>query len=221
MNGVGGTNDCIAYIAKIASFASNWPSGTIFISASKSNYGNTSWYFDGGYSPGAGVYTSFATQAALGVSNALSSPSITYTTNTHILQATNVAGYWSGGTDSGLGGPNNSFATNGQVTFSGSSGWFIMATVDSFNGERETGQAGFLTWFATNAFLGTNYSTTPIGAVTHVDEPYTDGEENTYVYYRDWAVGRPFGITAWHALFSNGNYNFKECAVVGDPFTMK
>jgi hypothetical protein len=153
-------------------------------------------------------FTSFATQASLGVSNAIVAPSVDYTVTNHIYAGTNVAGYWSGGTDSGLGGSYNSFATNGQVIFSGNSDWFIMATVDSYNGQRDNFQAGFLTWFATNSFGGTNYSNTPIGAAIHVDEPTTGGEENTYVYFRDWALGKPFGITAWDALFSNAFEDF-------------
>jgi hypothetical protein len=39
-----GDND---YGQKIASFASNSPPGTLFVSASANNYGNTNWYFDG------------------------------------------------------------------------------------------------------------------------------------------------------------------------------
>ena len=40
-----GTNDCIAYIDKLKSFASNSP-GKLNISASAGGYGNTNYYFD-------------------------------------------------------------------------------------------------------------------------------------------------------------------------------
>ena len=46
MNGTGGTNDCIAYIDKLANMASNYSPGTLFISATAGGYGNTNWYFD-------------------------------------------------------------------------------------------------------------------------------------------------------------------------------
>ena len=46
MNGAGGTNDCIAYINKLATFASNYSPGTLIISAPLVGYGNTNWYFD-------------------------------------------------------------------------------------------------------------------------------------------------------------------------------
>ena len=44
MNGIGGTNDCIAYVNKLASIGSN--AGTLILSAHASNYGDTNWYFD-------------------------------------------------------------------------------------------------------------------------------------------------------------------------------
>jgi alpha-tubulin suppressor-like RCC1 family protein len=220
MNGIGGTNDCIAYINKLANMASNNPPGTLFISASKGGYGNTNWYFDDAESS-----DDFGALAAAGVSNAEPSASIfttfepSFTTN-----ATNVAGYytcgWNCNTNTGF-----AFATNGAVKFFVNSGWYIMGTLDSFNGQRvpvlNAYESSFLTWFASNAFGGSNYSNTPVGAITHVDEPTTGGEENRYYYYGDWALGTSFGITAWDALVNNPDGNFRECAVVGDPFTIK
>ncbi len=94
-----------------------------------------------------------------------------------------------------------------------------MASVDSYNGARNTGQSSFLTWWASNSFGGANYSNTPLGAVTHVAEPET-GVENTYTYYGTWAVGKPFVFNAWYALYSNQG-GYQECAVVGDPFVTK
>jgi hypothetical protein len=217
MNGKGGTNDCTSYIDKIARAASNNPPGSLIISGSKAGYGNTNWCFDGA------AYTAFATQAALGVSNALASPSMTYTTNTYITLGTNVAGYWSPGFDGGISSYSNynSYATNGDVKFRGTNGWFIMATVDSFNGQRDSFQTGFIQWFAASAFGGTNYSNTPIGTVDHVDEPTTGGEEDDYTYYRDWALGKPFGITVWDALHNNYLNDFVHCAANGDPFVSR
>src|SRR5579872_5147309 len=48
MDGYGGANDCIAYIQKLARFASNSPS-QLFISASAASgggYKNTNWYYE-------------------------------------------------------------------------------------------------------------------------------------------------------------------------------
>lgn len=219
MNGIAGTNDCTGYIDKIARIASNNPPGSLIVSGLKAGLENTNWYFDGA------AYTSFAAQAALGVSNALANPSVIYLTNAHIYSGTNVAGYWCPGNDGGLGGVSNSYATNGQIVFHGTNNWFIMASVDSYNGDRvpegDYGQSGFLTWFAANAFGGLNYTNAPVGVVDHVDEPTTGGQEDTYTYYRDWAFGKPFGVTAWDALFNNYYNDFIHCAVVGDPFVSR
>ena len=227
MNGDNGTNDCTVYIDKIARAASNNPSGSLVISGSKAGYSNTNWYFDGGYAPGPlyGNYSWFAAQAGLGVSNALASPSViyTHTTNNYITLGTNVAGYWGAGSDGGITSFSNynSFATNGDVKFQGTNNWFIMATVDSWNGVRASYQGGFQTWFAATAFGGLNYTNATVGAVVHVYEPTTGGEEDTYTYYRDWALGKPFGIVAWDALFNNSYGDFVHCAVVGDPFVSR
>jgi alpha-tubulin suppressor-like RCC1 family protein len=189
MNGTGGTNDCIAYINKLASMASNNPPGTLFISASAGGYGETNWYFDFGSNTG-----TFGWEGEQGVISADPSASVFGSEQPVLItRATNVAGYYSVGSDFGH---SPGMATNGEVVFTNNSGWYIMASIDSFNGRRVIGQSGFLTWFSENAFGGSNYSNTPVGAVTHVDEPTTGGVENCYYYYGDWALGRSFGITA-------------------------
>ena len=216
MNGVGGTNDCTGYIDKIARVARNNPLGSLIISGTKAGFGNTNWYIDGHGTSG------FAEQAVMGVSNTPGPHSITYTTSNYIAVGADVAGYWSGGFDGGISSysNNNSYATNGDVRFQGTNNWFVMATLDSWNGTQEGDgfQPTFLTWFASSAFLGTNYMDSPIGAVDHVFEPTIAGEEDLYTYYRDWALGKPFGITAWDALIHNSTGNFIHCAAVGDPF---
>ena len=46
MNGVNGTNDCIAYINKLVSIGTNYSPGKLVISVSAGGYGNTNYYFD-------------------------------------------------------------------------------------------------------------------------------------------------------------------------------
>jgi len=219
MNGAGGTNDCIGYIDKLISMASNNPPGTLFISASAGGYGNTNWYFDFG-----STAESFGWEGEQGVISADPMASVFGSRlPAFIAEATNFAGYYSAGFD---GGHSPGMVTNTEVEFFGNSGWYIMASLDSFNGQRpppfyNTNQPTFIAWFSANAFGGSNYSNTPVGAVTHVDEPTTGGLENCYYYYGDWALGRSFGITAWDALVKNSYSDFLRCAVVGDPFTIK
>ena len=93
--------------------------------------------------------------------------------------------------------------------------------MDSYNGQRGTFQAGFLLWFSTNSLGGTNYSNTPVGAVTTVDEPSQQGKVSPSVYYGYWASGKCFANTAWAAqVVGNGNAGTLFQAV-GDPFVRK
>ncbi len=214
MNGVGGTNDCIAYIDKLANMASNYSPGSLFISASAGGYGNTNWYFE--VDDASSYFGGLLAEEAVTNADPTASVFVAHVP-AHITLATNVAGYYSVGWD---GGHSGGMATNGDVVFSGNSGWYIMASVDSFNGQRDAGgfQSGFVTWFASDAFGGTNYSNTPLGAVTHVEEPQGN-VENCYTYYGNWALGKPFAFTAWFALYTTGTCF--PCAVVGDPFVKK
>jgi hypothetical protein len=100
------------------------------------------------------------------------------------------------------------------VRWAGNSGWWVIETIESYNGQRSyVGIDGlFLRWFSSSAFGGTNYSNTPVGAVTHVDEPGLSGINNPYTYFNLWAIGKSFGIAAWN---SRQTPFFQA---VGDPF---
>lgn len=55
------TNDCLAYIDKLASFWTNYSSGKVIISAHGGGYADTNYYIDGlnqGYGVGEGAYVS-------------------------------------------------------------------------------------------------------------------------------------------------------------------
>jgi hypothetical protein len=219
MNGTNGTNfnssdgtkDCINYINKLTNMAQ--ASQLLFISATASHYANTNWYFDD-----ADGYPNYpiGSNAMNGVLSAgVASASITYsplqTNANHISSGTNVAGYFTWGADSNLGG---GYATNGLVNFSGNSGWYLISTTESFNGQRVTGQCNFLDWFSINAFGGSNYSNTPVGAISHVEEP--NSFDNTYEYFGCWASGRSFAISAWSGQTSTHYFQ-----VIGDPFVTR
>jgi hypothetical protein len=216
MNVTESTNDCVAYINKLVNMASNSSPGSLIISASQGRYTNTNWYFDD-----AQAYegTAIGLDAVQGVeSNGVSSLAITYTpTNatTHITAATNVAGYFTWGSNGGL---PAGYATNDTtILFFGSSTWYIMMTGESYNGQRVMyyPQGNFLSWYATKAFGGTNYSNTPVGAVSHVDELQEPGLENSSIYFGLWASENNFAICAWNARRT------PKYQVVGDPFIKK
>src|SRR5439155_10275392 len=107
----------------------------------------------------------------------------------HITTGSNVAGYLCWGAHSSLGG---GYATNGYVQWSGNSGWWIIETVESFNGRRDTDQGNFIKWFSSNGFGGANYSNTPVGAVTHVEEPDLAGVEDSAIFFGLWEARKNF-----------------------------
>lgn len=223
-----GTNDCKAYIDKLEFFGTNFSPGSLMINASASGYGSTNYYFDDVRDPNyAGAQTNppsdYAGQAKDGVLAINPAASVAYTNGNdfftnltiHITAGTNVAGYLSWGTHSALGGL---YPTDGKVKWHGNSSWWIIETVESWNGQRyENGMGNFIQWFSSNAFGGTNYSNTPIGAVCHTDEPGLGGANNAYVYFSLWAGGKNFAITAW----SSRSTRTPHFQAVGDPLIKK
>jgi hypothetical protein len=215
-----GTNDCIAYVKKLASLSTN---GSLLISGSGRGDANTNYYFDDcpnvfsdmnqslyAVNPNASVTETFGDDFGTNLA-------------VHISSGTNVAGYYSHGEHSALG---PDYAVNGYVQWYGNSGWWIMATGESFNGMRvDPGQGTFIDWFSPNAFGGTNYTNyenTPVGAVSHVDEPGSGFVDNPFVYFPLWEGGKNCAICAWVARDTSpytGPTPFLQ--VVGDPFIRK
>lgn len=213
-----GTNDCIAYIDKIASLGTLISSNSPLLSASAGGYGNTNWYFDDTRYYYNSPAPSVGSNALSGVLRVNSTASVTYSNAvdsglvSHITSGYNVAGYMSWGFHSSLG---SIYATNGNVQWSGNSGWWIIETVESFNGQRAGDGGNFLMWFSSCAFGGTNYSNTPIGAISSPDEPGAFGVCDTGKFFGLWASGKNFGICAWSLLTTD------EFQAVGDPFITK
>jgi len=208
-----GTNDCIGYINKLASFGTN---NHLVISASAGGYGNTNYVVDdvnSGYCSDPVVQATTNGIVAAGVP--LSAIQFltgceTLTNLPHLTNAVDVAGYIGWGAHSSLGG-NYPFD---KIQWLGNSGWWIIRTEESFNGQRNSSQGNFLKWFASNAFGGTNYSTIPVGGPSYVDEPGDSGTDNTNLF-RLWAAGQNLAICAWNA--NNTHY----LQVVGDPFVIR
>ena len=215
MNGI---NDCTNYINKLVSFGSNYCPGKLIISASAGGYGNTNYYFDD-----TGILGVTSNVSGVNASNAVvlagaSPASVTYTNVTdgglidHITNGVNVSGYMSFGAHSSLG---VSYATN-VVVWSGNSAWWIIETVESYNGRRyETDMGTFMEWFSSNAFGGMSYTKTPIGAVSNVDEPSESGINDAATYFGLWEARKNFAICAWNSRITS----FFQA--VGDPFITK
>jgi hypothetical protein len=230
-----GTNDCIAYINKLAAFGTN---GQLVISASAGSYGNTNFvldnvrhgpgFGDGNNSSGYPDSSNSIYGAIPAITNANTNAGITYidgveTTNVpflpHITNAVNVAGYicWGGHSDWGTTIDDGNFPLDGNTRWTGNDGWWIIKTLESYNGQRDigSGQSNFEKWFSPNAFGGTNYSNTPVGACSNVEEPGLEGSSTISAYFSLWASGKNFGICAWNAI--NSHY----FQAVGDPFVTR
>ena len=144
MNGYGGTNDCIAYINKLASIGINYSLEKPILSASADGYENTNYYFDDSR-PGFGTpnQNNYCYLAAMDVLNINPAPSVTYSNTPydsgipgHITNGVNVTGYMSWGVHGYYNDTNADYALNGTLEFSGQSSWWIIETIESFNGER-------------------------------------------------------------------------------------
>jgi hypothetical protein len=207
-----GTNDCIAYINKLVYIGTNYSPGKLVISASAEGYGNTNYYFDD-----VGHPNTFGLGALEGVTNNGASLSqVTYAGGSvHITNGISAAGFLSWGVH-GYNETNADYATNGSIVFNGNSAWWIIETIESFNGQRyRIGQGTFVKWYSRNAFGGTNYSSTPIGAVSHVNEPTTGGVNDSAKYFGLWQAEKTFAICAWNSRLT------PYFQAVGDPFVTK
>jgi len=220
----GGTNTCIAYISKLANMSTNFSPAPLLLSASAARYGNTNYCFDDTRPPSYGSpYPSEIASAANAVLGVNPRASVTYTNvangsdslSNHITLGTNLAGYMSWGYHGTTAQTNWDYPTNRTLVFRGNSGWYIIETVESLNGQRYNFSEGnFTKWFSTNAFGGSNYVNIPVGAVSHVDEPSIGGVNNGS-YFGLWEMGINFGQSAW------ASRQTPYFQAIGDPFLKK
>lgn len=139
-----------------------------------------------------------------------------YGTFRHATNAANLAGYASWGVHANIS-PRQT--VDGTYKWSGSSGWWLINTIESHNGklftDLDSGHSCPSVWFSVSAFGGTNYSNTPVGAVSTVDEPFLSGKNDNPNYFGLWTTGKTFGICAWGSKHSD---YFQS---VGDPLITK
>lgn len=239
-----GTSDCKGYIDKLEYIGTNYSPAKILLSASAGGYGNTNYVLDGirhgtGYScaPPCGECDYSADGAVVGsATNGLLAAGVPQSailfsdgietcgamngctcTDPHDLPhptgTPNLAGYICWGIHSSLAPDYQLY----KVAWAGNSRWWIIETIESFNGQRVTWMGNFIRWFGPNAFGGTNYSNTPVGAVTHVEEPRLSGVNDASTYFGLWARGKNFGISAWQSRWPT----FYYFQAVGDPLVVR
>jgi len=193
--------DCEAYIDKIA----NAYDSNVVVSGTDAGITATGGYFIDEYQA---VYGSvFETPDTAYIRDENLTISITTSAVAHLTNCSNVRGYLCWGANGGMGG---NYANNGSVVFTGNSSWYLIRTVESFNGQRSVFQGNFIDWFSSNAFGGTAYSNTPVGAVTHTDEPFLGGVTSG-LFWGLWEKGYTFIECAWYSR------NTDRLQAIGDP----
>ena len=211
-----------AYIDKLKSIYDGMASSNVVISASENNQGGSNYYFD---DTGRIHSSKTGNSARLAVLEENPSANITYSGNpsdtdpvpdqtTNITSASDVTGYLSWGyNSSGFGG---NYANDGSVTFSGNSNWYMIMTIESFNGRRSTFQENIQGWFSSTAFGGTSYANTPAFGVSHVEEPFLSGvnDRELFVMWESEDTSGPEYL-AIEAAWSSRNTPYFQC--VGDP----
>ena len=134
----------------------------------------------------------------------------------HCWGCANVAGYVSWGIWGFNAGDWSSI-----MHFTNASAWYIMTSNESWNGQwgnvlgqTRDNQYTFHRWFGPNAFRGTNYENTPVGALTAVVEPLACYVEYG-TYFRLWASGKPFALCAWNTPIATA------VQATGDPLVKR
>jgi uncharacterized repeat protein (TIGR03803 family) len=201
--------DCEAYVDKVASMYT----GDVIISAAEGGYADNTYHLDGTIPVFGGFSYACPTYIADAILAQNPNASIVCSSNTVISTGTNLRGYYGRGVNNGIFG--NTYATDGTVVWSGSSTWWIIETAESFNGRRSCGQGCIKRWFASNAWGGTNYVNTPVGAVSHVEEPGGAGINRAGAYMSMWEMGFLFSECAW------ATRNTPCFQAVGDPLVKK
>ena len=208
---IGDTNACRAYIDKLEYFGTNYSPRKTVITASTGGYENSRYFFDDVAPPVPG-YEGGQAQAAL-IEYGVPGSNILYQVTAPIQRGTNVSGYLSQGIH---GWQSFESTVNGDVVFTGRSQWYVMMTIESYNGQRFAEidplfQGNFIKWFSSLAFGGTNFSNTPVGAVGHTDEPHRINVSDSAMYFRHWASGKSFSFAAWASRRTD------HFQAVGDP----
>lgn len=190
-----------AYINKLATMYAAMPVPNVVISAAASGNGGTNYVMDD-YTTVTMYQTTLnaaATYTALcfdGAYNNISDSRVDYQpyNGTPVTTIANLKGYVSWGVHNGS--YAGTYPSDGTLTWSGKSNWYIVSTVESFNGQISGGQGWFGEWFSATGGGGTNYSNTPIGMSCQTDEPLTSGIANQ-AFYCNWELGMNFAMCAW------------------------
>lgn len=210
---MGSVRDTKAYTDKLKNMYDRMAHKSLKISATDAGVGGTTYYLEDAREDS---HSAEAISRKKALEDISTSATIRYVPDGQwtppVTEVEDVLGFMTWGMHAGRG---QNYATDRQFVFSGNSNWYIIDTLESYNGMRNNGsQSRYIDWFLSNSFGGTNYSATPAGAVVSVAEPYLVGK-NSPKFFTCWDQGGLFADCAWQSKRS------KMTMAVGDPWVVK
>lgn len=209
---MGSQESTIAYVDKLKAMYQQMPEPSLFISAQNTGEQGDTYYIEDTGNQYSDTWGSKINELLKAGGARTEYHSVG---GNQIASARDVLGFFSWGANAGRG-QWYSLGFGKPITFSGNSGWYIIQTAESYNGQL-TGnlwQGKFSHWFSKTAFGGSNYENTPVGAVAHVDEPTLAGI-NHPIYFGCWDKGNLFIDCAWMSKSA------VHTIVIGDPWVRK
>jgi hypothetical protein len=131
--------------------------------------------------------------------------------NAHLTGGADVTGYECWGANGGM---SPDYPTDRSIFFTGKSNWYLIKTIESYNGILGSSHGTFEKWFSPTTAGGWQYSRTPIGMACHTDEPSLGGVEGS-MYMCNWEAGLLFSECAWSSRKT------KYFMAVGDPLVKR
>lgn len=208
-----------AYIQKIKSMYEAMSPSNVIVSADTAGLGGSNYFFDEvrnpAYSSIFQIAKSNSDLASASYSNVPAARRLYISgvagTDAHLSRGGNVLGYESWGSNGGM---PLTYPNDRTVVFTGKSNWYLVKTVESWNGIVGSGQGNFEQWFSGTTGGGWHYTRTPIGMVCHTDEPLVSGVEGS-MYMCNWEAGLLFSDCAWSSRRT------KFFMAVGDPLVKR
>jgi hypothetical protein len=208
-----------AYIQKIKTMYEAMSSPSVIVSADSAGLGGSNYLMDEVRNP------AYSSLFPISLTNSdLAKPSYSNVslarrlyifgiagTNAHLARGADVLGYESWGVNGGM---PSTYPNDRSVVFTGKSNWYLVKTVESWNGIIASGQGNFEQWFSATTGGGWHYARTPIGMACHTDEPFVSGIEGS-MYMCNWEAGLLFSECAWSSRKT------KYFMAVGDPLVKR
>jgi hypothetical protein len=208
-----------AYIQKIKTMYDAMPSPDVVVSANSAGLGGSNYLFDevrnkayGSAFPEAKDQSDLANRSYSNVPLARRLYIFGIAgVNPHLAGGADVTGYESWGANGAM---SSDYPNDRSIFFTGKSNWYLVKTIESYNGIVGSDHGNFEKWFVPTTAGGWQYSRTPIGMACHTDEPSLGGVEGS-MYMCNWEAGLLFSECAWSSRRT------KYFMAVGDPLVKR